>query len=140
MQLDHIQEADASREALIRTAIEARARAYAPYSKFCVGAAVLTHSGKIFPGCNVENSSYGATVCAEQVALLQAYAHGEREIAAIAVVTDTSPPTPPCGICRQVILELAGDIDVILTNLSGEAKCFRTHELLPEAFHQGYLS
>ncbi len=125
---------------LLRTAIEARLRAYAPHSEFLVGAAVLTRSGKIFPGCNIENSSYGATVCAEQVALLQAYAHGERDITRLLIVTDTSPPTPPCGICRQIIHELAGDAEIMLANLSGEKRCFRIAELLPEAFHKGFLS
>jgi cytidine deaminase len=127
------------RETLIEAATEARLRAYAPYSEFYVGAAVLTSSGAIFQGCNIENSSYGATVCAERVALFQAYAHGERTIDAIAIVTDTSPPSPPCGICRQVILELAGDIDVILANLTGERREFTLSELLPEAFSQKFL-
>jgi cytidine deaminase len=131
---------DLSQNLLFRTAIEARLRAYAPYSDFLVGAAVLTRSGKIFPGCNVENGSYGATVCAEQVALQQAYAHGERDISKIIIVTDTSPPTPPCGICRQVIHELAGDAEVILANLSGERRHFQIEELLPKAFHKGFLS
>lgn len=126
-------------ETLIQAATEARLRAYAPYSKFYVGAAVLTSSGAIIQGCNIENSSYGATVCAERVALFQAYAHGERKIEAIAIVTDTSPPSPPCGICRQVILELAGDIDVILANLTGERREFTLSELLPEAFNQKFL-
>jgi len=131
---------EASRTPLIRAATEARLRAYAPYSHFHVGAAVMTRSGKIFPGCNVENSSYGATVCAEQTALLQAYAHGERDITAIAIVTATSPPTPPCGICRQVILELAADVEIILANFSGEIRYLKIDELLPEAFHKGFLS
>lgn len=126
--------------ALIQTAREARLRAYAPYSNFLVGAAVISGTGHIFSGCNIENSTYGATRCAEQVALFQAYAHGERDITAIAVVTDTSPPSPPCGICRQVIRELAGDADIILANLSGETRRFRIDDLLPEAFHQGFLS
>lgn len=126
-------------ETLIQAATEARLRAYAPYSKFYVGAAVLTSSGAIFQGCNIENSSYGATVCAERVALFQAYVHGERTIEAIAIVTDTSPPSPPCGICRQVILELAEDIDVILANLTGERREFKLSQLLPEAFNQKFL-
>lgn len=126
-------------EHLIQAAAEARLRAYAPYSKFLVGAAVLTTSGRIFQGCNIENSSYGATTCAEQVALFQAYANGERTFEALAVVTDTHPPCPPCGICRQVILELAGDINIILANESGDQRLFKLHELLPEAFDQSFL-
>jgi cytidine deaminase len=126
-------------ESLIRAAIEARSNAYAPYSEFYVGAAVQTHSGKIFQGGNIENSSYGATVCAERVALFQAYAHGEREFVALAVVTDTRPPSPPCGICRQVIWELAGNIEIILANLAGEQRQFKMCELLPEAFDSSFL-
>jgi len=126
-------------DTLIQAATEARLKAYTPYSHFQVGAAVLTKSGIIFQGCNLENSSYGATVCAERVALFNAYVHGEREIEAIAVVTDTRPPCPPCGICRQVIMELAGDIEIILANLSGQIRVFKTSELLPEAFSADFL-
>jgi cytidine deaminase len=124
---------------LIQAARDARLRAYAPYSHFLVGAAVQTASGAIFQGCNIENSSYGATVCAERIALFSAYVHGEREIEAIAVVTDTQPPSPPCGICRQVMLELAGDVPVLLANLSGELRMLYVHDLLPEAFGQTFL-
>ena len=124
---------------LIQVATEARLKAYAPYSHFKVGAAVQTKSRTIFQGCNIENSSYGATVCAERVALFNAYAHGEREIETIAIVTDTQPPSPPCGICRQVIMELAGDIEVILVNLTGATKVFKISELLPEAFTDKFL-
>ena len=124
---------------LIQAATEARLKAYAPYSHFKVGAAVQTKSGIIFQGCNIENSSYGATVCAERVALFNAYVHGEREIETIVIVTDTQPPSPPCGICRQVIMELAGDIEVILINLTGKSKIFKISELLPEAFTDKFL-
>ena len=127
-------------DTLIQEAIQARLKAYTPYSHFDVGAAVQTKSGKIFHGCNIENSAYGATTCAERVALFNAYVHGEREIEAIAVVTDTTPPSPPCGICRQVILELGGkDVDVILANLKGEKKVFKASELLPNAFTPDFL-
>jgi cytidine deaminase len=124
---------------LIQAATEARLKAYVPYSHFKVGAAVQTKSGTIFQGCNIENSSYGATVCAERVALFNAYTHGEREIERIAIVTDTQPPSPPCGICRQVIVELAGNIEVILGNLAGESNVFKISELLPEAFTDKFL-
>ena len=127
------------RDKLIQAALAARLHAYAPYSHFKVGAAVQTSSGAIFPGCNIENSSYGATVCAERVALFNAYAHGGQDIAALVVAADTQPPCPPCGICRQVILELAGDIDVILANLAGEIQVFKASELLPEAFSGDFL-
>lgn len=126
-------------EELIQEAKQARMKAYTPYSHFEVGAALLTRSGKIFHGCNIENSSYGATVCAERVALFNAYAHEEREIQAIAIVADTPTPCPPCGICRQVILELGGDIEVILANLQDNIRIFKASELLPEAFTSIFL-
>ena len=128
------------RDQLIQAATEARSKAYAPYSHFHVGAAVQTGSGNIFQGCNLENSSYSASICAERVALFNAYAHGERDIEAIAIVADTHAPCPPCGICRQVILELAGDIDVILADLTGDIRVFKASELLPEAFSDEFLS
>ena len=128
------------RDQLIQAATEARTKAYAPYSHFHVGAAVQTGSGSIFQGCNLENSSYSASICAERVALFNAYAHGERDVEAIAIVADTHAPCPPCGICRQVILELAGDIDVILANLTGDIRVFKASELLPEAFSDEFLS
>ena len=127
-------------EQLIDAAKAARLRAYAPYSHFLVGAAVATRSGKIFPGCNIENSSYGATICAERVALGNAYAHGERDIAAIAIVADTPKLCPPCGICRQVLFELGGTLDIVLANLQGDVRVFTPAELLPEAFSQAFLT
>ncbi|MBD3307479.1 cytidine deaminase [candidate division KSB3 bacterium] len=125
---------------LIEEATHARLKAYAPYSHFRVGAAVRTRSGKIFHGCNIENSSYGATICAERVALGNAYAAGERDIEAMAIVTDTTPPSPPCGICRQVIKELGGNIPILLANVAGETRRFITDDLLPEAFMGNMLS
>ncbi len=124
---------------LIEEAKEARNKAYTPYSHFKVGAAVRTTSGKIFQGCNIENSSYGATVCAERVALANAYVNEERDIETLAIVADTKVPTPPCGICRQVIMELAGEVDIILANLQGDVQIFKTSELLPEAFTERFL-
>lgn len=126
-------------EDLIQEAIKAREQAYTPYSSFRVGAAVQTASGQIFHGCNIENSSYGATTCAERIALFNAYVQQDRDIAVLAVVADTDSPCPPCGICRQVILELAGDIPVILANLKGVTKVFKASELLPEAFDKDFL-
>jgi cytidine deaminase len=120
--------------ALIAQAIAARERAYCPYSGFAVGAAVLTASERIFPGCNVENAAYPATVCAERTALLSAYAAGDREIIAIAVVADTAGPVSPCGTCRQVIHELAPHCSVILANLRGDLYLTTPQELLPGGF------
>ena len=125
---------------LIEAAKEARMRAYAPYSKFLVGAAILTRSGKMFLGCNVENSSYGAAICAERVAVGNAYAQGEREFAAIAIVADAPAPCPPCGICRQVLFEVGEEMEVILTNLRGDVRVYRMRDLLPDAFSQNFLT
>lgn len=119
---------------LLSAALDARERAYAPYSHFAVGAAVLTASGTVYPGCNIENAAYPATVCAERVALWSAYAAGEREIVAIAVVTATEGPASPCGTCRQVIAELAPSCIVLLTNLHGMVVEMRPDQLLPYGF------
>jgi cytidine deaminase len=120
--------------ALVAMAREARARAYCPYSQFAVGAAALTSSGRVFLGCNVENAAYPATICAERSALASAYAAGEREIVAIAVVADTPAPVSPCGTCRQVIHELAPGAAVALANLHGEVTLTTPQELLPGGF------
>ena len=119
---------------LIAAAREARHHASAPYSHFAVGAALLTASGKVYGGCNVENASYGLTVCAERVALLKALSEGERAFAAIAVVADTAAPTPPCGPCRQLLWEYCGDIPVVLANLTARTGEHRLSELLPWPF------
>jgi cytidine deaminase len=125
---------------LVAVALKAREQAYTPYSHFAVGAAVLAASGAIFPGCNIENAAYPATICAERVALTSAYAAGEREIVALAVVADTSGPVSPCGTCRQVILELAPRCTVLLTNLRGELTQTTPHALLPGGFTGESLS
>lgn len=120
--------------ALLAAAVEARQRAYIPYSGFAVGAAALSASGRIFPGCNVENAAYPACVCAERVALLSAYAAGEREVVALAVVADTPGPVSPCGTCRQVLFELAPGCTVLLANLDGTTRLTTPAELLPAGF------
>jgi cytidine deaminase len=120
--------------ALLAAAATARERAYAPYSRFAVGAAVLTASGRIFPGCNIENAAYPSTVCAERVALTSAYAAGEREIVALAVVADTAGPVSPCGTCRQVIHELAPRCIVVLANMRSQTLQTTPQALLPGGF------
>ncbi|MFP4436058.1 MAG: cytidine deaminase [Chloroflexaceae bacterium] len=125
--------------ALIAAARSARERAYVPYSQFAVGAAVLTASGKIFPGCNIENAAYPVTLCAERVALFSAYAAGEREIVAIAVITPTDDVASPCGACRQVMLELAPRSSVLLLNLQDARRDTTPQELLPHGFGAGQL-
>ena len=124
---------------LIRAARKARRHAHAPYSNFRVGAALRATSGRIFGGCNVENATYGLTVCAERVAIFKAISEGERGFDAIAVVTDTDSLTSPCGACRQLIWEFCGDVPVILANLKGKAEVIRMRELFPKPFDSSNL-
>lgn len=119
---------------LVKKARAARNKAYAPYSGFKVGCALECASGRVFTGCNVENASYGATCCAERTALFKAISEGARNIRRIAVVADTPEPCHPCGICRQVISELAPRAEVIMANLTGKIEVKPISELLPEAF------
>jgi cytidine deaminase len=124
-------------EELVRRALQAQARAYAPYSRYPVGAAVATADGTVVPGANVENASYGLSVCAERNAILRAVADGAREIAAVAVVTPSSPPAAPCGACLQTMLEFAPDprrVRVILANPAGERTAHTLAELAPFGF------
>ena len=129
-----------SDEELIELAKEAREAAHAPYSKFDVGAALITSDGKIYLGCNIENSTYSLTMCAERVAIFKAVSEGSREIVKIAVVADTENLTPPCGCCRQMIWEFASEeTTVIMANLSGEILKCEIKELLPKAFDASFL-
>jgi cytidine deaminase len=123
----------------IEAAKAARELAHAPFSNFKVGAALHTRSGKVFTGCNVENASYGLTICAERTAIVKAISEGEKEFDAITVVTDTDKLTPPCGACRQFIWEFCGDIPVIMANLKGEVRRDRSGALLPYAFDSSFL-
>lgn len=120
---------------LIKKAIEARKKAYVPYSKFKVGAAVITEDGSVYEGCNIENASYGATNCAERTAIFKAISEGHREIKAIAVVGDMSTFTTPCGICRQVIAEFASkDLEIIIIKNENEYVVKTLEDILPGAF------
>src|SRR3989304_6951189 len=121
-------------EDLLAEAKIVRKKAYAPYSNFKVGAAVLTIDGKIFTGCNVENSSYGLSICAERSAISNAISSGYKKFTKIAVVTDSEPPASPCGACRQVIFEFGDDIEVIMANLKGDIKIMKIDELLKDGF------
>ena len=122
-------------EQLIEEAKKARDKAYVPYSKFGVGAALLTNDGKVYQGCNIENAAYSMCNCAERTALFKAYSEGDRDFQMMAVVADTDRPCSPCGACRQVISELCpSDMKVILTNLKGDVKELTVAELLPGAF------
>jgi cytidine deaminase len=121
---------------LIKKARRARERAYAPYSKFKVGAALLTKSGKVYVGANVENAAYGLTVCAERVAIFKAVTNGERSFLKIAVVAEKDEPVAPCGACRQVLSEFASDLKIICANLDGKTQKYTLRELFPEAFEK----
>lgn len=123
---------------LKRVASRARVNAYAPYSGFTVGAAILSETGRVFAGCNVENASYGATLCAERSALAAAVSAGERELRALVVASGAKSPTPPCGICRQCLTELAPGLAI--RSYAGEARAdYALAALLPEAFGRGHL-
>ena len=123
------------RQELLKQAAEAREKAYAPYSNFQVGAALLADDGSISTGCNVENASFGLTVCAERNALFHAVAESKRNFTAIAIVAESDPPATPCGACRQVLAEFAQDMLVILGNPAGEETGQATlEELLPRRF------
>ncbi|PRX34898.1 cytidine deaminase [Orenia metallireducens] len=119
---------------LVEKATEARKKAYVPYSNFKVGAALLTKDGEIYTGCNVENSSYGLSNCAERTAIFKAISEGEMEFEAIAIVADTKRACPPCGACRQVIVEFGKDIEVIMSNLDGDVIIKKADDLLWGSF------
>lgn len=119
---------------LVQEAMKAKEYAYVPYSHFPVGAALLTRSGRVFTGCNVENASYRLTICAEQTAVSKAVSAGEREFAAIAVVCDTDDYCSPCGACRQLIAEFGLNTRVIMANKAGDYRVRTIRELLPGSF------
>jgi cytidine deaminase len=121
-------------EELIDAARRAREHAQAAFSGFKVGAALETADGAIITGCNIENATYGLTICAERVAMFKALSEGHRRFMRIAVVADTDAPTPPCGACRQVLWEFGGDLDVLLANLAVPKGRYRLKDLLPMPF------
>lgn len=121
-------------DALVALAQSSRERAYAPYSDFQVGAAVLTKGGLLYGGCNIENASYGATNCAERTAVFKSISEGHCDILAIAIAGSTGDFLYPCGICRQVLAEFGEDITVVLVNGKGERKSCKVSELLPNSF------
>ena len=126
-------------DTLIAAARAARENAHAPYSNFRVGAALRASSGRVYTGCNVENATYGLTVCAERVAIFKAISEGERGFDAIAVVTQTEVLTPPCGACRQIIWEFCGDVPVVLANLKGQVEVQKMSALFPRPFDSSFL-
>ena len=126
------------KDSLREIAIQARSRAYAPYSKFLVGAALLSVSGRVFAGCNVENISFGLTMCAERVCVGNAVQEGEREFQSITIVSDSEEPVMPCGACRQVLAEFSPNLTVVSWTLRGEKKEISLATLLPLS-RQGIL-
>ncbi|MFQ5798569.1 MAG: cytidine deaminase [Bacteroidota bacterium] len=123
-----------SYQKLVAAAQKAKRFSYSPFSKFKVGAAVVTRSGTIYTGCNIEISSFALTICAERTALFKAVSEGERNFVAVAIASGGSALTPPCGACRQVLMDLAGDIDVVMTNHRGKKRVMRLRDLFPHPF------
>ena len=124
---------------LIQAAQKARKQAYAPYSKYKVGAALLGKNGEVFVGCNVENASYGLSMCAERAAVFKAVCAGVTDFEAIAIVTDSPEPASPCGACRQVLAEFSSELEITLANLNGQSRKTSIKELLPLAFTKSKL-
>lgn len=118
---------------IIKKAIEAKKNSYSPYSKFSVGAAVLTEDGEVYTGCNIEIASYSPTLCAERTAIFKAISEGSKKIKKIAIVGDANP-TYPCGVCRQVIREFGKDAQIIIANSPDDYEVYTTDELLPHSF------
>ncbi|MDP3717041.1 MAG: cytidine deaminase [Acidobacteriota bacterium] len=129
----------AASEVLIAAARAARERAVADYSGFKVGAALETTDGQLITGCNIENATYGLTVCAERVAMFKALSDGHRAFTRIVVVADTDSPTPPCGACRQILWEFCGDIEVVLANVTAVTTTLQMKDLLPLPFDRRLL-
>jgi len=126
-------------DALIAAALAVRENAFAPFSKFKVGAAIEDAAGRIHTGCNVENATYGLTVCAERVAVFKAISEGARQFRRVAVAADTEVLTPPCGACRQILWEFCGDVEIVLANLAGKTESYRLKDLFPKPFDASYL-
>lgn len=124
---------------LIAAALAARENAWAPFSNFRVGAALEDETGRIFTGCNVENATYGLSVCAERTAVLKAISEGARKFRRVAVSADTDSLTPPCGACRQILWEFCGDVKVTLVNLHGKTESFQMHDLFPRPFDVSFI-
>jgi cytidine deaminase len=124
---------------LIPAALAAREFAHAPFSNFKVGAAVEDEAGRVFTGCNIENATFGLTLCAERVAVFKAISEGARKFRRIAIVADTPKLTPPCGACRQILWEFCGDLEIVLANLTGAAETLRLAALFPRAFDASFL-
>ena len=126
-------------EKLLELALDARKNAYVPYSGYAVGAALLTEDGKVFTGCNIENASFGPTICAERTAVAKAVSEGHRDFVRIVIAGRSRELCVPCGVCRQVLREFAPNIEIICLNGAGEERTFTLEELLPHSFGPEYL-
>jgi cytidine deaminase len=124
---------------LVAAAIEARQHAHAPFSKFLVGAALEDSDGRVWTGCNIENATYGLTVCAERVAVFKAMSEGARKFTRMVIAAETASPTPPCGACRQILWEFCGDIEVILANPRGVTETLHLKDLFPRPFDVSFI-
>jgi cytidine deaminase len=126
-------------DALLQAALEARENAHAPYSHFHVGAALQDAAGRVHTGCNIENATYGLTLCAERVAVFKAVSEGVRAFRRIAIAADTDKLAPPCGACRQILWEFCGDIEILLVNPRGQSESHRLKDLFPRPFDASLL-
>jgi len=124
---------------LVEAALAARANAFAPFSKFQVGAAIEDADGRIHTGCNIENATYGLTICAERVAVFKAISEGVRRFRRVAVAADTDTLTPPCGACRQILWEFCGDVEIVLANPRGKTESYQLRELFPKPFDASFI-
>lgn len=124
---------------LLEAALTARGHAHAVFSDFKVGAAIEDSAGVIHTGCNIENATYGLTICAERVAVFKAMSEGARRFRRVAVAADTNVLTPPCGACRQILWEFCGDVEVTLVNLAGKTEVFRMKDLFPRPFDASFI-
>lgn len=124
---------------LEQAALQVRSRAHAPFSRFLVGAALEDEEGHIHTGCNIENATYGLTVCAERVAVFKAISEGVRRFRRIAIAADADPLTPPCGACRQILWEFCGDLEIQLINPAGKQESLRLRDLFPRPFDASFL-
>jgi cytidine deaminase len=129
----------ATNDRLVEAAFDTRERAHAPYSRFKVGAAVQDEQGRVFTGCNIENATYGLTICAERVAVFKAISEGASKLKRVAVVADTGILTPPCGACRQILWEFCGDVELTMANLEGKVETVRLREIFPRPFDASFL-
>ena len=126
-------------DSLLEAALEARQHAHAPYSNFLVGAALEDAAGRIHTGCNVENATYGLSLCAERVAVVKAVSEGSRKFRRIAVAADSERLTPPCGACRQILWEFCGDVELTLVNLRGKTETLQLRDLFPRPFDASFI-